>query len=73
MSALSNSFAKQALDLDPLERIKLVEQLLQSLDKPDAEINELWAREADSRIEAYERGEIDAIPAEQVFQKYNNQ
>lgn len=72
MTAISNSFIKQALDLNPGDRIKLVEQLLESLDKPDAEIDALWAREADVRIEAFERGEIEAVSAEQVFQKYKN-
>jgi hypothetical protein len=30
-------------------------------------IDALWAQEAEDRIDAFERGEMAAIPAEQVF------
>jgi len=33
-------------------------------------IDVLWAKEADSRIEAYKKGEIETISAEKVFTKY---
>ena len=36
---------------------------------PFKTIDELWAQEAESRIDAYERGEITAIPAKKVFEK----
>ena|SRR2546422_252492 len=32
----------------------------------------LWAQEAEDRIDAYERGEIEAIPAEDVFNAIKN-
>jgi len=31
------------------------------------EIDAAWAKEAEGRIDAYERGEIEAAPAEEVF------
>ena len=34
--------------------------------------DELWAKEAESRIDAYEKGEISAIPAKDVFEKLTN-
>ncbi len=34
------------------------------------EIDAAWAMEAASRIDAFERGELKAIPAHEVFQKY---
>ncbi len=33
-------------------------------------IDAAWAMEAESRIDAFERGELKAIPAHEVFQKY---
>ena len=33
------------------------------------EIDEAWAIEAEDRIDAFERGEIAAIPAEEVFEE----
>ena len=31
------------------------------------QIDELWAQEAEDRLEAYERGEIESAPAKKVF------
>jgi len=35
------------------------------------EIDAAWAMEAESRIDAFERGELGAIPDYEVFQKYD--
>jgi hypothetical protein len=40
------------------------------LDEPDKEIDELWTREAEGRIDAYEGGEIKAVSLEKVLEKY---
>jgi putative addiction module component (TIGR02574 family) len=59
---------KQALSLPPGERLELAERLLSSLDEPDRlKVDELWAAEAEDRLEAYELGDIKTIPADQVF------
>jgi len=52
------------------KRASLVEKILASLDQPDKAIDELWAKEAESRIDAYETGNLKAISVEQVFGKY---
>ncbi|MFX0202306.1 MAG: addiction module protein [Candidatus Hodarchaeota archaeon] len=33
-------------------------------------MDELWAKEAESRIDAYERGELKAVALEKVLEKY---
>jgi putative addiction module component (TIGR02574 family) len=49
------------------ERAELVEHLLASLDAADRErLDALWAAEAEDRLDAYERGEIQAVSAEAV-------
>jgi hypothetical protein len=61
---------RAALSLDQEIRAELAGRLLESLDESDQdqeEIDRLWAREAEDRIAAYERGEIAAIPGEEVF------
>jgi putative addiction module component (TIGR02574 family) len=65
-----NTVLNQALELTAAERADVVEKLLVSLDVPDPAIDAIWAKEADSRVEAYERGELEAVPAEEVFGKY---
>jgi hypothetical protein len=39
----------------------------------DTNIDVLWAREAEARIDAYERGEIRATPADEIFKDINLQ
>ena len=59
-----------ALSLPPRSRAKLAEQLLESLDEPkQKEIDRLWADEVEDRIDAYERGELRAIPGQEVFRR----
>jgi len=53
--ALPNEILQEALTLKPSQKAELVDKLLSSLDKPDTEIDELWAIEAESRIDAYEQ------------------
>ena len=56
--AAPKEILKAALALAPAQRVELIDKLLSSLDKPDKEIDELWAEEAESRIKAYEKGKI---------------
>ncbi|OGT31871.1 MAG: hypothetical protein A2W28_03570 [Gammaproteobacteria bacterium RBG_16_51_14] len=71
MTNKANSVLNQALELTAAERADVVEKLLVSLDNPDPAMDAIWAKEADARVEAYERGELEAVSAEEVFRKYN--
>ncbi len=61
---------KEAIQLEPTERVKLVDQLITSLDKPDKDIDKLWAEEAESRLDAYKQGKLKAVSLEEVLSKY---
>ena len=64
----SDEILRAALSLPGEERAALADKLLQSLDEDDQErIDRLWAKESEDRIAAYERGEIAAIPGNEVF------
>lgn len=69
MATASDEILQQLLSLPVETRAKLAEQLLDSLEPPDERNRQLWATEAERRIEAYERGEIKAIPSDEVFAK----
>jgi putative addiction module component (TIGR02574 family) len=70
MFANSEQILKQALALPLQERAELVEQLLATFQSPpDPNLDELWAREANDRLDAYERGELKAVSAEEVFDR----
>ena len=68
--AAPNEILKDALNLRPAEKAELIDKLLSSLDKPDKEIDTLWAKEAEARIEAYDQGKIKALTLKEVLEKY---
>lgn len=68
--ATPKDLLKQALSLPPDKKVQLVDQLLSSLDEPDKAIDALWAKEAENRIDAYERGELKTVSIEEVLRKY---
>ena len=66
----TNDILKEAITLPPSERALLIDKLLDSLDEQDNEIVALWAMEAESRIDAYNRGDIKSISIEKILEKY---
>ena len=63
MSKKGAEVLEEALSLPPAERVEVVDRLLASLDSsPDRRIDELWGREAEERLDAFERGEIKTVP-----------
>ena len=52
-----SQLAKKAIEV---ERIRLVEAILHSLDKPDHNIEQSWAAKCEARSQAHKRGELDA-------------
>jgi len=68
MSKHGKQILAEALKLPPVERAELVENLLSSFEfRSRKTIDALWAQEAENRIDAFERGEIGATPAKEVF------
>ncbi len=62
--------AKKAVGLPPIERIRLVEAILYSLDKPDPEVEKSWIAESEARYEAYKRGELKAHDWHDIKKRY---
>jgi putative addiction module component (TIGR02574 family) len=74
MSERETQILKEALSLTPDERAALVEHLLASFDASARQhIDTLWAEEAEDRLDAFERGEIATIPAQNVFDAIRKQ
>ncbi len=68
MGTAADNIFEEALSLPADERAGLVEKLLQSLNLPtQAEIDRLWAEEAERRVSQIEAGKVELIPGEQVF------
>ena len=71
MSTTSEALSAQAAQLPSAERIEVVERILDSLEQPDALLEALWTEEANDRMAAYRRGEINAVALVDVIAKYN--
>ena len=67
MTGVADKLIREALQLDPAERAVVIEELLSSLDRPDPDLDAKWAKEAEDRLSGYWAGEIEAIPANEVF------
>jgi putative addiction module component (TIGR02574 family) len=62
--------ANRGRQLPREERERLVDELLESLNEPAAaELDAAWSSEIERRLAAYDRGEIQALSAEEVFAK----
>ncbi len=70
MTEAAKHLSLEARKLSPTERLELVDDLLASLNDDDPDIDALWAKEAEDRLAAYRRGEIKAIPLQEVLAKY---
>ncbi len=70
MTIAAETLSAQVVQLPPEERVQVVERILDSLDEPDASLDALWAKEADSRLTAYRRGEVRAVTLSEVIAKY---
>jgi len=63
----SEDILEQLLSLPVETRARLAQQLLESLEPPNERNRRLWAEEVESRLDAFERGELKAVPGEEVF------
>ena len=70
MSNEAKTLIEQARALPPEDRIALVEDVLDSLDRRDPEVDRPWAQEASDRLAAYRRGELRARELSDVIAKY---
>ncbi len=59
----------EAISLPVEIRTILVNKLLESLNPTKQEINELWAKEAEKRVEDIKTGKVKTITGEDVFKK----
>jgi len=73
MLAITDKLALEIKDLPDEEKLRLVNAILADLDKPDPEIDRIWADEARKRWAAYQAGRIPTISYEDLMAKYDRQ
>ena len=68
MAASLSELEKQAQSLSAEDRARLAEVLLESLQGTRlSDVEAAWKREIEARVAAYDRGDLGAFPAEDVF------
>lgn len=55
-----------ALGLNVIDRIHLAEIILDSLDKTDEQIENIWVEESENRYKSYKEGKVKGIPLKQI-------
>jgi putative addiction module component (TIGR02574 family) len=74
MTAVAEKIMRTALELPPVDRAELIERLFISFDpSPGSAVDEAWAAEVESRIDAFDAGKIKASSADEVFKRISGQ
>ncbi len=61
---------KEAMKLSLPERAELAQMLLLSIDESsESDVERLWQKEAERRLQEFREGKSQGIPAEEVFRK----
>ena len=72
MGTINSELAEKIKSLPDTDKIELVDSILTQLDKPDPELDRIWADEARKRWQAYKAGKLETVPYEQVMEKYRS-
>jgi len=70
MRTAAEKVRKQARSLPDSDKLQLVDVLLTELDKPDPDIDRVWAAESQRRWKAYKAGKMKAIPYREVMKRF---
>ena len=65
--ATTEEILNQLLSLPVDTRARVAQRLLESLESTDDTNRRLWDAEIESRLDAYERGELQAVPGDEVL------
>ena len=65
-----DDIAEEIRKLPDVEKLRLVDTILSDLDKPDPEIDRVWADEARKRWAAYKAGKVPMVSHESVIAKH---
>lgn len=70
MARTLDEIMAEAAQLSEAERAELALSLIESLDGPtDSDVDEAWLAEAERRLAEYKRGDVKAIPGDEVFER----
>lgn len=71
MSTQADKLVSQIRALPDEEKLRVLDAILTDLDKPDREIDQIWAVEARKRWSSYKAGRLGTVSYEELMRKYN--
>jgi putative addiction module component (TIGR02574 family) len=72
MSSTADKLEQEIRSLPDIEKLRLVDAILADLDRPDPEIDRIWAEEARKRWAAYKAGHAQTVSYEDVMSKHRD-
>lgn len=70
MATINKELDAKIRSLPDTEKLKLVDSILTQLDRPDPEIDRIWAEEARNRWQAYKARKLETVSYEKVMSKH---
>lgn len=70
MTKTTEKLASEIRSLPAVEKLQLVDAILADLDKPDPEMDRVWAEEARKRWAAYKEGRIPTASYQEVMDRH---
>jgi len=71
MATHADKLVSEIRALPDEEKLRVLDAILTDLDKPDAEIDRVWAIEARKRWSSYKAGQLRTVSYEELMRKYN--
>ena len=71
MATQADRLVNEIRALPDEEKLRVVDAILTDLDKPDQEIDHVWAEEARKRWSRYKAGHLQTVSYEELMHKYN--
>ncbi len=68
---ITKDLKNETLKLSPIEKVQLVELILQSLNEFDTKIENLWVAESEARYGDYKDGKLKEVSFEDVKKRLN--
>jgi len=71
MATQADKLVSEIRALPDEEKLRVLDAILTDLDKPDQEIDQVWAEEARKRWNSYKAGRLQTVSYEELMRKYN--
>jgi hypothetical protein len=71
MATQADKLVTEIRALPDEEKLRVLDAILTDLDKPDLEIDQVWAEEARKRWSRYKAGHLQTVSYEELMRKYN--